>query len=97
MTREQEKTVHVRIIGRVQGVGFRFWTYDQANRLGLGGWVRNERDGSVEALFSGPVPAVDAMLELCWRGPGFSNVAAVDKLPLEASEDDSGLPFEIRR
>jgi acylphosphatase len=62
-------TIRVRITGRVQGVWYRGWTVDQARRLGLSGWVRNRRDGSVEAVFAGPEPAVSAMLELCRQGP----------------------------
>ena len=62
-------TLRVRIRGRVQGVWFRGWTVDQARRLGLSGWVRNRLDGSVEAVFSGPEPAVRAAIELCRQGP----------------------------
>jgi acylphosphatase len=62
-------TIRVRITGRVQGVWYRGWTVDQARRLGLSGWVRNRRDGSVEAVFAGPERAVRAMIELCRQGP----------------------------
>jgi acylphosphatase len=62
-------TVRVRITGRVQRVWYRGWTVDRARRLGLSGWVRNRRDGSVEAVFSGPEPAVRAAIELCRQGP----------------------------
>jgi acylphosphatase len=62
-------SIRVRITGRVQGVWYRGWTVDQAQRLGLSGWVRNCRDGSVEAVFSGPEPAVRAAVELCRQGP----------------------------
>ena len=62
-------TVRVRIRGRVQGVWYRGWTVDEARRLGLSGWVRNRRDGSVEAVFSGPEHAVRAMIAYCRRGP----------------------------
>ena len=47
------RTVRVRIAGRVQGVGYRYWTERVAGELGLTGWVRNRRDGTVEAVFSG--------------------------------------------
>ncbi|WP_328516576.1 acylphosphatase [Tardiphaga alba] len=60
---------HVIVTGRVQGVGYRAWTGDQAILLGLQGWVRNRRDGSVEAVFAGPKDAVMEMIELCHRGP----------------------------
>ena len=66
---ESTRVVHVLIRGRVQGVGFRAWTQHQAELRGLAGWVRNRRDGSVEALVSGPAPAVEAMLQACREGP----------------------------
>jgi acylphosphatase len=78
------KAVRVRIEGRVQGVWYRGWTVDEARRRGLAGWVRNRSDGSVEALFSGPRPAVDAMLEACWTGPPAAQVTAVLPRPAEA-------------
>ena len=67
----------VHITGRVQGVSFRFWTREEAVRLGLGGWVRNEPDGSVRALISGPDRAVSMMLERFWQGPAGAVVADV--------------------
>ena len=59
----------VRVTGRVQGVYFRGWTQSEARRLGLGGWVRNDYDGSVAALIAGPPEAVEEMLRLMHRGP----------------------------
>jgi acylphosphatase len=61
--------VHVWISGRVQGVGFRFATCEQAERLGLGGWVRNLGDGRVEAVFEGPAAEVAQAVAWCRRGP----------------------------
>ncbi len=72
-----QKTVLVRISGRVQGVSFRVWTEREARRLGLNGWVRNERDGSVSVLFSGSEEAVASMLEACWQGPPGAEVRSV--------------------
>jgi acylphosphatase len=69
---------HVVIRGRVQGVGYRMWTEDLAERLGLEGWVRNRRDGSVEAVFAGPEQAVTAAIEACRGGPRGAHVDAVD-------------------
>lgn len=69
--------VIARIVGRVQGVGFRAWTANEARRLGLAGWVRNRRDGSVEALFVGPAECVAAMLAACRKGPSAARVQAV--------------------
>ena len=62
------KSVRARITGRVQGVGFRAFVERAADRLGVTGWVRNRRDGSVEAVISGDTSKVDEMLTLCWRG-----------------------------
>jgi len=69
---------HVVMRGYVQGVGFRMWTEDLAERLELEGWVRNRRDGSVEAVFAGPEQAVTAAIEACRSGPRGARVAAVD-------------------
>ena len=72
--------VRVRVIvsGRVQGVFFRATCADEARRRGLGGWVRNVADGRVEAVFEGPGPEVEAMIEWCRRGPGGARVDAVE-------------------
>ena len=67
-TMSDTTTIRVRITGRVQGVWYRGWTVDHARRLGLSGWVRNRRDGSVEAVLSGPEQVVRSMVELCRRG-----------------------------
>jgi acylphosphatase len=71
------KTVTVRIEGRVQGVYFRAWTEQSARRLNLDGWVRNRRDGSVEAVFAGPEAQVDEMLRRCAEGPPDAKVTSV--------------------
>jgi acylphosphatase len=68
---------HLQISGRVQGVGFRYSMQKEATRLGLSGWVRNRRDGSVEAVFSGPADAITAMIAACRRGPSSARVDAV--------------------
>ncbi len=69
--------MRVRIDGRVQGVGFRDWTERVAGGLGLAGWVRNRRDGTVEALFAGPADDVARMLDRCRHGPPAAAVASV--------------------
>jgi acylphosphatase len=84
---------HVVITGRVQGVGFRLWVETEAVSRGLNGWVRNRRDGSVEAVFFGEDDAVHAMLAACGEGPAsalVTNVAVTD-----TDETPSG--FELRR
>lgn len=67
----------VTIRGRVQGVGYRAWVEYQARARGLEGWVRNRRDGSVEALLAGSEDAVAEMVSACRRGPSSSRVDAV--------------------
>ena len=69
----------VTIRGRVQGVGYRYWVEQQARARGLEGWVRNRRDGRVEALFAGPPDVVSGMIALCRRGPAAARVAAVEE------------------
>jgi acylphosphatase len=68
---------HVSITGRVQGVGYRAWVADEAVARGLAGWVRNRRDGSVEAVFAGDAAAVEAMLAACRLGPATASVTDI--------------------
>ena len=92
MTAGDVRTVRVRIEGRVQGVGYRYWTERTAAALGLSGWVRNRRDGSVEAVFSGTPEAVAQMLDCCRSGPPSAQVTSVDV------EDETQAPstgFEV--
>jgi acylphosphatase len=72
-------SVRKRIIvtGRVQGVGFRYATVEQANRLGIVGTVRNTPDGRVELVAEGPPSQVDALIAWCRRGPSGARVANV--------------------
>jgi acylphosphatase len=70
---------HIDVRGRVQGVGFRAFVEDRAIELGLTGWVRNRRDGSVEAVFAGPRAAVDEIVAACRTGPGGARVDALDQ------------------
>jgi acylphosphatase len=74
-------TLHLRIRGRVQGVGFRYAMQDQARSLGVAGWVRNRRDGSVEAMIQGPAGALEALREWSRRGPPGAEVTGVDAEP----------------
>jgi acylphosphatase len=69
----------VMIRGRVQGVGYRAWVEEQARVSKLEGWVRNRRDGSVEALFAGPPMVVAEMVALCRHGPPSARVESVTR------------------
>jgi acylphosphatase len=71
------RAVQLTISGLVQGVGFRAFVERQAERRRLAGWVRNRRDGSVEAVFSGDDVKVAAMLDACRRGPPVAHVESV--------------------
>ncbi len=73
--------VRVVIRGRVQGVWFRGWTVEQARARGLDGWVRNRRDGTVEALFAGENAAVEEMIAACRTGLSTARVTQVDRHP----------------
>ena len=87
------RTVKVRIEGYVQGVGFRAFVVLAAEGLGLDGWVRNRRDGGVEAVFSGAPDVVEAMLERCRRGPPSSRIDFLRVFD-ETSQPSPG--FEVR-
>ncbi|OIW12117.1 hypothetical protein TanjilG_31224 [Lupinus angustifolius] len=81
-------------MGRVQGVFYRNWTVDNAKQLGLKGWVRNRRDGSVEALFSGSPDVVQEMVQRCRHGPPEAIVTGLEVFP---SNDDPGTGFERKQ
>ena len=81
------------VTGLVQGVWYRAWAVENATGLGLRGWVRNRRDGTVEALLIGPRTALDQMAERCRRGPPKAEVTAVERSP---AEDDGSAGFEQR-
>lgn len=72
-------TVKVVVSGRVQGVWFRAWTEQQARALRLDGWVRNRRDGTVEAVLAGEAEVVESMIRALWEGPPLAQVTAVDR------------------
>jgi acylphosphatase len=77
---------HVVIRGRVQGVGYRAWTEVTALERHLEGWVRNRRDGTVEAVFGGPQDDVAAMIAECRRGPRGAWVETIDQREAMAEE-----------
>ena len=84
---------HVIISGRVQGVAFRIATVEEAQRLGLDGWVRNLRDGRVEALVEGERPKVEALVAWCHHGPPPARVMDV-QVSWEPAQGGLG-PFDI--
>ena len=84
--------------GRVQGVGYRAFVEDEAIQRGLEGWVRNRRDGTVEAMFSGSAATVEAMLAACRKGPYGARVDDIDAREGRAEElarRGQGLPFAV--
>jgi acylphosphatase len=85
---------HVFISGRVQGVFFRAYTRDKALELGLKGWVRNLRDGRVEAVFEGEKDRVEEMLSWCHKGSPYSRVTNVEVHWQEPAGDLHS--FEVR-
>ncbi len=86
------RTVRLQITGRVQGVGYRDFVRSEAQMRGLAGWVRNRRDGSVEALVGGPSESVEDLIAACWRGPPAARVAEVRA---EAAEQALGPGFAV--
>jgi acylphosphatase len=87
------ETVRLRITGQVQGVGYRYWMTRTAASLGLGGWVRNRTDGSVEALVTGAPEAVAAMIEAARKGPLGAHVTGVTVTP---DKNDGSVGFASR-
>lgn len=77
---------HVVVRGRVQGVSYRAWTEHAALQHGLEGWVRNCRDGSVEAVFAGPADLVEDMVDACRNGPPGARVDLLDRRPGTADD-----------
>lgn len=83
------KEVYIRIKGRVQGIGFRYWAVNKAREIGISGWVHNAADGSVEILMRGAEDDIDAMLLACHTGP---TLARVDKVEFIVGRMSSFLP-----
>jgi acylphosphatase len=87
------RTVRLRISGRVQAVGYRAFVIDEARRLGLRGWVRNRRDGTVEASAVGAEEAVEQLVEAWRRGPP---AARVTEVTIIDDVEDVGAGFTAR-
>jgi acylphosphatase len=90
---ETMRSVRLTITGRVQGVGYRMWAERTAATLGISGWVRNRRDGSVELQASGDDAAITALIDACWSGPRHAEVTAV---MVADAEDDGSTGFSTR-
>lgn len=80
--------VRLRIVGKVQGVGYRAWCVSTGTRLKLRGWVRNLKDGSVEAVVCGSTPSVNNLITACHTGPRHADVQEVHFSALDASDHD---------
>ena len=89
-------SLHVRVVGVVQGVGFRWFVRERARRLGLAGWVRNLRDGSVEVLADGDEAQLERLRTELQRGP---DGAVVEQLapPADPPREPPEEPFTILR
>jgi len=93
MTDERPVRVRVFVEGRVQGVSFRYYTWQEAARLGVCGWVRNLTDGRVEAVYEGPRALVEEMLAWTRRG---SLLARVDAMAVHDEEPEEERGFSVR-
>lgn len=93
LTAMERRAVRLRITGRVQGVGYRWWAERQARALALDGWVRNCPDGSVELLAIGDEVALERLIEACRGGPPAAAVGGVQPL---AADDDGSIGFNAR-
>lgn len=73
------KEVYIKIKGRVQGIGFRYWAINKAREIGgISGWVHNAADGSVEILMRGEEKEIDEMILACHQGPSLARVDSVE-------------------
>lgn len=85
-----KKQISIKVIGRVQGIGYRYWAKKTANTIGgISGWVRNVEDGSVEMLISGEEENIDRMIASCYKGP---IVARVDEVKIQVPRTYCFLP-----
>jgi acylphosphatase len=91
---EERVRAHVHVSGRVQGVFFRATTRETAQEHAIDGWVQNLADGRVEAVFEGPEPAVESMIDFCHEG---SEAARVEDVSVEYEETTGQDGFRIER
>lgn len=84
-----------RVVGRVQGVGFRWWTAREAEKLGVVGTVENRPDGSVEVMARGALAELAQLEQALTRGPRLSRVERIESIEFRLSSDAEG--FRILR
>lgn len=89
-------TVHLEVVGKVQGVGFRWFVREAARRAGVAGWVRNRADGRVEIAAAGSETAIAALVSAARAGPPGARVDHVTELPI-ADVDELPRPFTVMR
>ena len=75
-------TRHIKVIGRVQGIGYRRWAEHEAQKLELSGWIRNVSDGSVELMIAGEENAVNSFISACLKGPAFASVLGIQPVTI---------------
>lgn len=90
------KTYHITVKGRVQGVGYRYFTFQKAQSLGVKGWVRNLADGRVEIMVSGQEDVLEIFVEALKAGPAFARVDAVSVLEEPKDLDNMQSAFVIK-
>ena len=89
--------LHVRVAGRVQGVGFRWFVREEARRLKLAGWVRNLPSGEVELMAEGDASSLEELSRAVAKGPPGARVEIVHRLPPLTGEEPLPSPFSIQR
>lgn len=89
-------TKHLIISGRVQGVGFRYFTYRSAKELGIKGWVQNLQDGTVETVLAGSHESIEKMMEKLEQGPPSARVQNIEEVDGQINTDNFN-DFSIRR
>ena len=94
MSQNDIQELHAFVRGRVQGVGFRYYVVEKALGLGLRGYARNERNGSVEVLAQGPRSSLEQLVALLWKGPSAAQVSEVNTNWGQPTEHLSG--FHVR-
>jgi acylphosphatase len=91
------RRIHLRITGRVQGVCYRAYALDKAQSIGLTGTVRNLDDGSVELVAEGEEPALTSLLDWCWEGSPWAQVAAIDARWSDATDEHTTFRVDTSR